>query len=237
MAFVPFEFSGQSFLLSSDRALYWPAQRALIVADLHLEKASWYARTGQPLPPYDSHDTLDRLMALAREAGAERIWCLGDSFHDPDVAARIDASVARRLHQLTDGWQVVWIAGNHDGLTGNAWGGSVADEQIVDSVILRHQSLTNEARPELTGHFHPKLRLNLRGHHVARACFAGDDRRLILPAFGSLTGGLDVADPVIGAVFGGPYRAILVADGKLLSIPMPGVKPADATASELSAKA
>ena len=84
-----FAFAGQSFQMLADRALFWPRHAALIVADLHLEKGSWYAALGQPLPPYDSHDTLDRLAALAAETDARAIWCLGDSFHDRDAAERI----------------------------------------------------------------------------------------------------------------------------------------------------
>ena len=171
----------------ADRALFWPAHGALIVADLHLEKASWYAAHGQPLPPYDSHDTLDRLAGLAVETGARAIWCLGDSFHDRDAAARIAPTIAARLTEQAAAARIVWIAGNHDGLTAGAWGGDVVDELRAGNILFRHQSLAGETRPEISGHFHPKLRLNVRGRGVSRPCFAGDDQRLILPAFGSFT--------------------------------------------------
>lgn len=220
------DFAGQTFVPLADRALFWPRHGALIVADLHLEKASWYAAHGQPLPPYDSHDTLDRLAAAAARTGARAIWCLGDSFHDQGAAERIAPEVAARLRQLARGADLLWIAGNHDGLAGGAWGGTVADERIVDGIVLRHQSEPGETRPEISGHFHPKLRLAPRGRSVARPCFVGDARRLILPAFGALTGGLDVAAPAIAANFAGRYRAMLVAQGRLLSFPC-----GDATAS------
>ena len=226
-----FAFAGQQFQMLADRALFWPRHGALIVADLHLEKASWYAALGQPLPPYDSHDTLDRLAALAIETRARAIWCLGDSFHDRDAVDRIAPAVADRLLAQAASAKLLWIAGNHDGLSGGAWGGEVADELVVDGIVLRHQSQARETRPEISGHFHPKLRLNIRGRRVARACFAGDDRRLILPAFGSLTGGLAAEDPVIAANFDGPYRAMLAARGRHLSFPCPGRTPDDATAS------
>lgn len=212
------DFAGHQFVPLAGRALFWPRHGALIVADLHLEKASWYAARGQPLPPYDSHDTLDRLARLAAETGARAIWCLGDSFHDRAAADRIAPAVAERLVRQTGAVQLTWIAGNHDGLAGGAWGGAVADEMEVDGVIFRHQCEAGETRPEVSGHFHPKLRLQLRGRPVSRPCFAGDARRLILPAFGSLTGGLDVGDNAIAANFEGDYRAMLVADGKLLSL-------------------
>ncbi len=233
-AATAFDFGGHRFVALADRALYWPRHGALIVADLHLEKASWYAALGQPLPPYDSHDTLDRLARLATETGARAIWCLGDSFHDRDAASRIVPAAAQRLRAQAAATKLLWIAGNHDGLSGGAWGGEVADELLVDGIILRHQSDPHERRPEMSGHFHPKLRLTLRGRCVARACFAADDQRLILPAFGSLTGGLDVSDRAIAVNFRDHYRAMLVAQGKLISFPCRNGQENDATASGIA---
>lgn len=229
------QFAGHTFHALADRALFWPRHAALIVADLHLEKASWYAAHGQPLPPYDSHDTLDRLARLAAETGARAIWCLGDSFHDRDAASRIVPAIAGRLHDQAASAKLLWIAGNHDGLSGGAWGGEVADELAVDGIIFRHECRPGERRPEISGHFHPKLRLNMRGRPIARPCFAGDGRRLILPAFGSLTGGLDVGDAAIAANFPGAYRAMLVARDRLLSFPCPARTGDDATASPVAA--
>src|SRR5690606_6658275 len=171
-------FAGQSFILLADRALFWPRHAALIVADLHLEKGSWYAGHGQPLPPYDSHDTLDRLARLAMETDARAIWCLGDSFHDRAAADRIAPTVAARLAAQAAATRLVWIAGNHDGLSGGSWGGEVAEEMIIDGIVLRHQCRADETRPEISGHFHPKLRLTVRGRGVSRPCFAGDGQRL-----------------------------------------------------------
>lgn len=228
-----FVFAGQSFQMLADRALFWPRYGALIVADLHLEKGSWYAALGQPLPPYDSHDTLDRLARLAADTGARAIWCLGDSFHDRDAADRIIPAIATRLREQAAATQLLWIAGNHDGLTGGAWGGAIADEHVVDGIVFRHQSLAHETRAEVSGHFHPKLRLTVRGRHVSRPCFVGDDQRLILPAFGSLTGGLAATDPVIAENFAGPYQAMLAASGRRLSFPCAGRARDDATASRI----
>jgi DNA ligase-associated metallophosphoesterase len=228
-------FAGQSFAMLADRALFWPRHGALIVADLHLEKASWHAGHGQPLPPYDSHDTLDRLARLAAETGARAIWCLGDSFHDRDAAARIVPAVAARLAAQAAATRLVWIAGNHDGLSGGAWGGEVAEEIVVDGIVLRHQCRASETRPEISGHFHPKLRLAVRGRGVTRPCFAGDAQRLILPAFGSLTGGLDVAHEAIAANFSGAYHAMLAARGRLLRFPCGEPARDDATARRIRA--
>ncbi|MDK2761111.1 MAG: ligase-associated DNA damage response endonuclease PdeM [Sphingopyxis sp.] len=214
-----FVFADQQFHMLADRALFWPRHGALIVADLHLEKASWFAAHGQPLPPYDSHDTLDRLAALVAETGARAIWCLGDSFHDRNAADRIAPTIKARLFGQAASTKLLWIAGNHDGLSGGAWGGEIADELTIDGIVFRHQSMARETRPEISGHFHPKIRIHVRGRLVSRPCFAGDAQRLILPAFGSLTGGIGVDDPVIARNFSGPYAAMLVAAGRRLCFP------------------
>lgn len=230
-----FDFAGQTFHLLAERALFWPRHGALIVADLHLEKASWYAAHGQPLPPYDSQDTLDRLTDLARRTRARAVWCLGDSFHDRTADEHIAPATADRLRALAAMTELVWVAGNHDGLTGGAWGGAIADALCVDGIVLRHQCCPDETRPEISGHFHPKLRLQLRGRPVSRPCFAHDAKRLILPAFGSLTGGLDVFDPAIAANFAGCYHAALNAQGRLLAFPSTAATRDDATASKRAA--
>lgn len=232
MAVAPIlSFAGHEFRMLADRALFWPRHGALIVADLHLEKASWYAALGQHLPPYDSHDTLDRLARLVADTDARAVWCLGDSFHDRDAAQRIAPAVVARLRRLAAATRLLWIAGNHDGLSGGAWGGDIADEHVADGIMFRHQSAAHETRPEMSGHFHPKLRTNARGRHLSRPCFVGDAQRLILPAFGSLTGGIAADDAVIAENFSGPYQAMLVAGGRRLCFPCPGRPRDDATAS------
>src|SRR3546814_3090389 len=148
--------------------------------------------------------------------GVHSVWFRGDRFRDCEAAALIVPAVAARCHAQAAATRIVRIAGNHDGLAGGAWGGTVAEEMVVDGIVLRHQCRADEPRPEISGHFHPKLRLTLHGRSVSRPCFAGDARRLILPAFGSLTGGLDVAAAPIGANFSGAYDAMLVAEGRLL---------------------
>lgn len=215
-------FGGQIFTALADRALYWPQQRALIVADLHFEKGSAMAATGQFLPPYDSHDILARLRQQAQRVQAQRIYCLGDSFHDQRAAARMPEAISEDLRQLAARHQIIWIAGNHDGLSGSAWGGEVADEVLMDGIILRHQSKADEVRPEISGHYHPKLRLHLRGRSLSRPCFLHSENRLLMPAFGSYTGGMDARSREFAGLFQQKnYQALLVAGKDLLSFPLP----------------
>lgn len=215
-AAATFDFAGQSFHMLADRALFWPRHGALIVADLHLEKASWYAALGQPLPPYDSHDTLDRLAALVAATEARAIWCLGDSFHDREGCERLPAAAQARLRALTAATRWTWITGNHDPVVADHCGGEVVEEAEVDGLILRHEADPAEASPELSGHFHPKLRLTLRGRQVSRRCFVATGTKLILPAFGALTGGLDAHHPEIVRAVGTGAEALVPLDDRLL---------------------
>ena len=161
-------------------ALFWPARRALLVADLHLEKASWFARLGQMLPPYDSIATLSDLSAIAASAGAGEIWCLGDSFHDSAGCDRLPAAARALLTDLTARTRWTWIVGNHDPGITDQCGGAILEEAEVDGLILRHEADPAETRPELSGHFHPKLRITHRGRQVSRRCFVATERPFCL---------------------------------------------------------
>ena len=216
---VPFSFAGEELALVQGRALYWARERALLVADLHLEKASFFARHGQMLPPYDSRETLERIALALRETGARRVFTLGDNFHDGDGAARLEPHARGMLAALTRATDWVWITGNHDG--GSTEGTEMAELE-VSGLLLRHEARRGETRPELSGHFHPKLRLAVRGRSIVRPCAVASERKLILPAFGALTGGMDAGDPAIIAAIQ-PARsadALLSAGGKLVRYPL-----------------
>jgi hypothetical protein len=232
---VRFSFSGHELMALPQGALFWPARRALLVADLHLEKASWFARLGQMLPPYDSIATLADLATLAASTGAAEIWCLGDSFHDRHGCDRLPARARELLTGLTAATRWTWITGNHDPMMGppsrrpgdgaapsfaDHCGGAIVQEVEVDGLLLRHEADPAETRPELSGHFHPKLRISHRGRRVSRRCFVATERKLILPAFGSLTGGLDAWHPEIVRAVGRPAEALVPVADRLLRFPL-----------------
>ena len=220
---VPFLFAGHEFTALPEGALFWPARRALLVADLHFEKASWFARFGQMLPPYDSLATLADLTALATATAAREIWCLGDSFHDPQGCERLPQAAQEALRHLTGSTRWTWITGNHDAGLADRCGGHIVEETVVDGLVLRHEADPNEPRPELSGHFHPKLRVTVRGRSVARRCFVATATKLIFPAFGSLTGGLDAHHPeIVRAVGGsaGKAQALVALSDRLLRFPI-----------------
>ena len=217
---VPFSFAGHDFFASPDGALHWPAQRALLVADLHLEKASWFARLGQFLPPYDSHATLTSLAGEVERTGAKRLYCLGDSFHDRFGCDRLPAAARELLLRMTSTLDWVWIVGNHDSGFSDHCGGRLADELDVAGIVLRHEAVRDDPRPEMSGHYHPKLRLHLQGRHVSRRCFVVSATKLILPAFGSLTGGLDATHPEILNQVGSGASALVPVSDRLLRFPL-----------------
>ena len=198
---VPVSFAGQEMFLTASHALYWPAEQALLVADLHLEKASYYARHGQMLPPYDSRETLERVAVAVKQTGARRVITLGDNFHDVAGTASLETYAAGMLEALTRSLDWVWITGNHDETMHRTYGGALAQELVIRGIVLRHMALSGETRPELSGHFHPKLRLTVHRRQISRPCAvrarSGSADRMILPAFGTLTGGMDAGDPAI----------------------------------------
>lgn len=229
-----FSFAGRTFH-AINRALYWPDRRALLVADLHFEKASWFARGGQMLPPFDSRATCEALLALVENLDPAEIWALGDSFHDNDGPGRIDAASLALLGRMAGGRRLVWIAGNHD--DGADLPGERHDEIEVDGIMLRHEAKASEERPEISGHFHPKIRVKTAQRSVSRPCFVCDGRRIILPAFGSLTGGLDAGDPAIAGLMTDGAEALVPAAGRLLRFAVRGGSRARrASAAVLSAK-
>jgi DNA ligase-associated metallophosphoesterase len=218
---VRFSFASREFAALNGGALWWADRRALLVADLHLEKGSWFARGGQMLPPYDSLATLADLTALATATDVAEIWCLGDSFHDARGCERLPAGAQQMLTALTASCDFVWVTGNHDaGGVIDRCGGRIVDEAVVDGIVLRHEADPAEARPEMSGHFHPKLRVTQRGRNIARRCFVASATKLILPAFGALTGGLDAHHPEIIRAVGLDAHALVPIADRMLSFPL-----------------
>jgi len=217
---VPFSFAGETFEATASGALFWRARQALLVADLHLEKASWFARLGQFLPPYDSHATLSALADEVARSGATRLFCLGDSFHDRFGCDRLPASARELLSSLTEKLDWVWIVGNHDPGFADHCGGRIEDEVEIGGIILRHEAVPDEPCPEISGHFHPKLRLHLKGRQVSRRCFVLSATKIIMPAFGALTGGLDAHHPEIMRSVGTNAAALVPVSDRLLRFPL-----------------
>jgi len=191
--------AGVAFVADSAGALWWPEQGVLAVADLHLEKGSAFAARGVLLPPYDTGATLARLGGLIARYAPRLVVALGDSFHDGGGAARLSDDDRRTLLDLQRGRDWLWLTGNHDPEPRKGIGGRFSSGWTVDSLTFRHEPTGGMG--EIAGHLHPIARVAGRGGTVRRRCFAADDRCLVMPAFGSYAGGLNVRDRAFARVF------------------------------------
>ena len=215
--------NGTECALRCSGALWLPAERVLVAADLHLEKGSAYAARGQLLPPYDTADTLARLEAEVGMLDPRTVILLGDSFHDARALARIAPEHSLRLTALALGRTLVWAEGNHDiSLLADAAArlpGEVADEVRLASLVLRHDPQPGHRVGEVAGHLHPCIRLARGRAGLRRRAFVTDGERLLLPAFGAYAGGLNVRDPAIAALFTGPPLCAALGDRKVHPMP------------------
>ena len=221
MTLAPIHFGPERLMLDPQGAVVWPAQKLLAVADLHLEKGSAAAARGSLLPPWDSAATLDRLALLLRRHKPATTVLLGDSFHDREGAARLGAAERARLAVMAKTTALVWVLGNHDPVAPADLPGVAVDELAIGRMVFRHQAQVG-ATHEVSGHFHPKASIPARGATVSRPCFVADGRRLMLPALGAYTGGLDVHDPAIALLFPRGGRVFLLGQERLFSFPFAG---------------
>lgn len=197
-------------------ALFWPEKRLLVVSDLHLGKSERMARRGGALlPPYETRETLERLDGELEATGAQQVVCLGDSFDDAAALDGLDEPERIWLLRMMAGREWVWITGNHDAGPLDI-AGSHRAEWHIEGLVFRHIAQMG-ARGEISGHYHPKARLAGR----AWRCFAADGDRIILPAFGTYTGGLWCEDSALSDLFGAGARAILCGGSAARAIPMP----------------
>ena len=210
---------GVTLIADTSGALFWPEEKMLIVADLHLEKGSAFAARGVLLPPYDTASTLARLTYLVGRFAPQIVMALGDSFHDGGGPGRMADTDRGSLKALQRGRDWLWIAGNHDPDPADGVGGRFADVLAIGPLTFRHEPSSGSCEGEIAGHLHPLARVARRGRAVSRRCFASDSRRLVMPAFGAYTGGLNVRDRAIAALFGTlAFTAHMLGERRLYAI-------------------
>lgn len=217
---------GQDILLHHSGAALLLSDQTLVVSDLHLEKGSHFAKRGFFLPPYDSRDTLSRLLTVCEQLQAKHLIILGDCFHDDRGFHRLQAADGHIFDSLLH-FAPVWIKGNHDGDFVPPGFLSFIDYQ-KDGLVFRHEAERSAAAGEVSGHFHPKVRIGHEKSALSRPCFVEDGQKLLMPAFGAYTGGLTIAHPQIANIFSGVPRIHLLGMRKLFSFGLQDVqKPAD----------
>jgi uncharacterized protein len=221
--------AGVTLVADLTGALYWPDEGALIVSDLHLEKGSAFAVRGVLMPPYDTAATLEALAGVIARYAARIVIALGDNFHDGAGPARLSATDRAQLHELQRGRDWVWIAGNHDPDPSEGIGGVFARALALGPLSFRHEPTarrrgggtcgkSSSETGEISGHLHPAARINQRGRTQTRKCFATDGERLVMPAFGAFTGGLNIRNAAFLDVFGAlGFTAHLIGQRRLYS--------------------
>lgn len=200
-------------------ALWWPDEALLCVSDLHLGKSERIARRGGThLPPYETRDTLTRLATDLEQTGARAVVCLGDSFDDLGAALALPEEEKLWITRLQAGRQWVWVEGNHDPGPVDL-GGTHLAEVTLGALTFRHIARPG-ARGEISGHYHPKASIGLRGRTVTRPVFLYDCDRLIMPAYGTYTGGLDCRSPALAPLMR-PEACAVLTGKTALAVPMP----------------
>ncbi len=209
-----------SLQLDHHGAVWWEAERTLVVADMHLEKGSAFAARGQLLPPYDSAVTLAKLTRVIARHRPQRLIALGDSFHDVGAGGRMDAAAFAALTALSAGLDMVWITGNHDPEIPDGLPGKRLAELVLGPLTFRHEPRSGQQPGEIAGHLHPAARVVSERGRVRRMAFVSDGSRMILPAFGAYAGGLNCLEPVIAGLFS-PGRLIAHVCGSTRVYPVP----------------
>ncbi len=206
--------NGENLIALAAGALYWPEREILIVSDLHFEKGSHFATKGVLLPPYDTRATLKRLAVLVKAHKPKVVISLGDAFHDGEAEARMDGDDGEALKALVASTRWVWILGNHDPDPPARFAGAVERNMRLGRLLFRHEPAPRPELGEIAGHLHPVAKVRAETRLIRRRCFATDGDRLIMPAFGAYTGGLNVLDKAFDGLFQrGPDVLMLGASG------------------------
>ncbi|WIY53298.1 ligase-associated DNA damage response endonuclease PdeM [Devosia sp. YIM 151766] len=211
-------FAGHNFEPLPSGALYWRARETLLVADLHFEKMASFARRGQMLPPYDTGLTLTRLEFDLRRTGARTLLSLGDTFHRVDASSLLTNADRMRLDAIVESVDCIWLSGNHDPAP-HAIGGACLPELDLDGLLFTHEPRKGKTGL-ISGHLHPAARLAMPGRSTRKPCFVHDNRLLILPAYGSSTGAINILGPAFIGLFHWPALEVTML-GRDRTYPVP----------------
>jgi DNA ligase-associated metallophosphoesterase len=211
------ELAGQAAVLDLTGAMYLPGSNVLLVADLHFEKGSSFARRGMMLPPYDTRETLNALSEAVARFSPRTVIALGDSFHDVGGPERLGDEERAALSAIQAGRTWIWVTGNHDRTLPDSIGGEVALEMALGPFTLRHEPEAGETC-EVAGHLHPVGKVVMRGRSTRRRCFLTDGNRCVMPALGAYAGGLNACDAAFKPLFPKGFTAHLIGTERIFAI-------------------
>ena len=208
---------GRTAILDLTGAMHLPEEDVLLVADLHFEKGSSFARRGMMLPPYDTRETLSALSDAVFRYNPRAVVALGDSFHDVGGPDRLGDEERETLARVQAGRDWVWVTGNHDRILPDSIGGQVVAEMALGPLTLRHEPVAG-TDAEVAGHLHPVGKVVMRGRSTRRRCFLSDGSRCIMPALGAFAGGLNACDAAFKPLFPKGFTAHLIGAERIYAI-------------------
>ncbi|WP_409431947.1 ligase-associated DNA damage response endonuclease PdeM [Litorimonas sp. RW-G-Af-16] len=212
MRSVTIETRAGPVVCDAAKVAYLPDHDTLLMGDLHFEKASFLQMNGHaPLPALDTQDTLERLWDVIGRYAPAHVVALGDSFHDVDAGDRLSAKHVEAMNALvTSVPKFTWVLGNHDPDIPKAVTGEQQDHLTLGRFLLTHLPTDSDAGEfNMCGHLHPKARVKVRKRAISHPCFACGENRIILPSFGTFTGGLYVSDIAIARELHEPVQYVL----------------------------
>ena len=188
-------FCNHGLQICKEGVLFWLEKEIAIVSDLHLEKGSSYASSGQYIPPYDSEETLLKLLDILNNYRVKKVILLGDTFHDKDAFLRMTPKVRFLFEDFTKKYEVIFILGNHENKI-KIEGIKFHQEYILDDIHFLHEAIQKNIN-QISGHFHPVASIKVSSKKITSKCLIHSNNHLILPSFGEFTGGLNINDPVL----------------------------------------
>ncbi len=206
-------FKDNIFYLQADGSLFWQKHKILILGDLHLEKSSYYAKNGNFLPPYDSIETLSKLKKKLIKYNINKVILLGDIFHDAFGIKRLKYEASNILKKICKNYEVIWIIGNHDS--------DYAPKNVQKLLFYYFRGITfnhiskKETNYEISAHYHPKVDFTIRGKKISKPCFLVDKKKIIIPAYGAYTGGLNIKNIVFMKEFSNNFSTYILDNRKV----------------------
>ena len=187
-------FNNHEFKINNDGILFWLEKKIAILSDLHLEKGSSFASLGQFIPPYDSEETLKKLINFLKTHEVQTIILLGDTFHDGGALNRMSCKVKLIFDSLVENYEIIFVLGNHENKMKSPYI-KFYERYIVDDIHFLHEAVL-EKKYQISGHFHPVASLKINSKKITEKCLIYSENHIIMPAFGEFTGGLNINNPV-----------------------------------------
>jgi DNA ligase-associated metallophosphoesterase len=187
-------FNNHEFKINNDGILFWLEKKIAIISDLHLEKGSSFASSGQFIPPFDSEETLNKLINFLQIHEVQTIILLGDTFHDRGALNRMSSKVKSIFDSLVENYEIIFVLGNHENKMKSPYI-KFYERYIVDDIHFLHEAVL-EKKYQISGHFHPVASLKINSKKITEKCLIHSENLIIMPAFGEFTGGLNINNPV-----------------------------------------